>query len=72
MERVLQSLRVGPHRLDVLEIADEQGGGYVIVLVDGAVAEEPLDAPPTRDELLALYARWQVRRRGGLGPPPSE
>lgn len=62
MERILQSLRVGPHRVDALEIADEQGGGYVMVLVDGAVAGEPLDAPPTREELLALYARWQARR----------
>lgn len=67
MERILQSMHVGPHRVDVLEIADEQGGGYVIVLVDGAVAEAPLDAPPTREELLALYARLRARRddRGG-------
>jgi hypothetical protein len=46
--------------VDVVECPDDEGGGYVLVLVDDAViTEPPLPEPPTYDEVVRLYARWQ-------------
>ena len=61
MERVLQSHQLGPHRVDVVELADDEGGGLVTILIDDvAVTDPPLEAVPTADELMRIYARWQA------------
>lgn len=39
----------------------DEGGSYVVVVIDGAqVTDPPLTSPPTFDELVHLYARWQA------------
>ncbi|MCU0266018.1 MAG: hypothetical protein MUC45_07865 [Actinomycetia bacterium] len=61
MKRVLESHLFGPHRVDVVENLVDEGGSYVVVVIDGAqVTDPPLTSPPTFDELVHLYARWQA------------
>ena len=65
MEKVLQSHWLGPHRVDVVELADDEGGGLVTILIDDVVVTDPpLEAVPTTDELMRIYARWQAARQG--------
>ena len=64
MDRVLESHALGPHRVDVVEYPDDEGGGLVAVLIDGVVVTDPpLDRAPTSDELMRIYAEWESRRR---------
>ena len=59
MERILQTHRVGPHRVDVLEQAGDEGTAYV-VLVDGAIiTDPPLEAPPRLEDVVRIYAESQ-------------
>lgn len=59
MDRVLESHRFGPHRVDVLEHADDEGTSYV-VLVDGAiVTDPPLGVPPRLEDVVRIYAQYQ-------------
>jgi len=60
MDRVLQSHHLGPHRVDVVQYPDDEGGGYVVVVIDGAVVTEPpLERIPSVEELMRIYANWQ-------------
>jgi hypothetical protein len=59
VERILESHRFGPHRVDVLEQAGDEGPAYV-VLVDGAiVTDPPLEAPPRPEDVVRIYAQSQ-------------
>lgn len=63
MERVLQSHRLGPHRVAVVEYVDDEGGGLVVVMIDGVVVTEPpLESAPTADEIMRIYAVWRAGR----------
>ncbi len=56
MDRILQTHEFGPHRVDVLERADDEGVSYVVV-VDGVVATDPpLPCPPRFEDVVRLYA----------------
>jgi hypothetical protein len=60
MDRVLQSHHLGPHRVDVVQYPDDEGGGYVVIVIDGAVVTEPpLERIPSVEELMRIYANWQ-------------
>jgi hypothetical protein len=64
MDRVLESHHIGPHRVDVVQYPDDEGGGYVVVMIDGAVVTEPpLERMPSADELMRIYATWQQGTR---------
>jgi hypothetical protein len=59
VERILQTHRFGPHRVDVLEQAGDEGTAYV-VLVDGAIiTDPPLEAPPRLEDVVRIYAESQ-------------
>jgi hypothetical protein len=60
MDRVLESHRFGPHRVDIVEFPDDESSGLVVVVVDGVVVTEPpLDSVPSMDEVMRIYARWR-------------
>lgn len=62
MERVLTSQHYGPHRVDVIELADDEGvSGYQIVIDDTIVTDQPLGALPSQDDLVHIYDRWLRR-----------
>jgi hypothetical protein len=59
VERILETHRFGPHRVDVLEHADDEGTSYVVA-VDGAViTDPPLEVPPRPEDVVRIYARSQ-------------
>ena len=65
MDRVLQSHQFGPHRLDVVDYPDDEGGGLVLVLIDDiVVTDPPLPQEPTVDEIMHIYATWQAGSTG--------
>lgn len=60
MERVLESFDFGPHRVDVVEMPDDEGGAYSVVLADGIVlSESPLASMPSFEDVVRIYSRWQ-------------
>jgi hypothetical protein len=62
VERILQTHRFGPHRVDVVEHAGEEGTTYV-VLVDGAIiTDPPLEAPPRLEDVVRIYTESQGQR----------
>ncbi len=61
MERLLESHEFGPHRVEVVECPDDEGGGSYLVVIDGAaVIDPPLPEAPGFDELVRIYATWQA------------
>lgn len=59
MARIVQSYRFGPHRVDVVEHPDDDGGGFVLVVTDGTViTEAALAETPTLEDVVRVYARW--------------
>lgn len=61
MDRVLQSLRLGPHLVTVVEYPDDEGGSLVVLVIDGmVVTEPPLESVPTTDEVIRMYAAWRA------------
>lgn len=62
VERIVQSYRFGPHRVDVVEHPDDDGGGFALVVVDGTlITEAPLGETPTLEDVVRVYARWRER-----------
>lgn len=59
MERVLQTHQFGPHRVDVLERADDEGTTYLLVVDDVVVTDQPLTEPPRFEDIVRVYARSQ-------------
>ena len=59
VERILETHHFGPHRVDILEHAGDEGTTYV-VLVDGAVVTDaPLQAPPRFEDVVRIFAQSQ-------------
>jgi hypothetical protein len=57
--RVLESYRLGPHRVVVVEQLDDEELTYS-VLVDGrSITDVPLPVPPSFEDVVRLYARSQ-------------
>ncbi len=72
MTRILQTLRLGPHSVDVVQLPDDEGGGVVAVVIDSViVTEPPLDRMPSTDEVLAIYATWAAASARSTGRPPE-
>ena len=72
MDRILSTYRFGPHRVDVVEAADDEGIAAYYVLVDQMVTpESPLLTPPRFEEVVRLYAAWQRRQEASaaVGQP---
>ncbi len=64
MDRILQTHRFGPHRIDLVERADDDGATAYCVLVDGAVVTDPpLETIPGLEEIVRIYARSQQAAR---------
>ena len=62
MARIVQSYRFGPHRVEVVEYPDDDGGGFVLVVTDGTViTEAPLAETPTLEDVVRVYAQWRER-----------
>lgn len=66
MERVIQTHQFGPHRVDVVERADDEGIAGYIVLADDIVLTDPaLQEPPDLEEVVHVYAAWQAATSAG-------
>jgi hypothetical protein len=60
MERIIQTYRFGPHRVDVVEAADDEGVAGYLVLVDSmVVTDPPLAAVPDLEVVVRIYASAQ-------------
>lgn len=60
MEKVIATYHFGPHRVDVVEDVDDDGRENYIVLVDDrVVTTSPLDATPSMEDVVRIYAEWQ-------------
>lgn len=58
MDRILQTYRFGPHRLELAEHADDDGTTAYRVLVDDmVVTDPPLDSIPRFADMVRIYAR---------------
>jgi hypothetical protein len=58
VERVLQTHEFGPHRVDILERADDEGTSYVVLVDDIVATDPPLPCPPSFEDVVRLYAAW--------------
>ncbi|MGE5135805.1 MAG: hypothetical protein ACM32E_23205 [Gemmatimonadota bacterium] len=68
MDTILQTLRFGAHRVDVLQRADDDGVTTYRVLVDGmVVTDPPLDSIPGDEDIVRIYARSQEPGGGPRG-----
>ncbi len=64
-DRILQTYRFGPHRVDLAERADDDGTAAYHVLVDGmVVTDPPLDTIPRFEDMVRIYAQFRddIRR----------
>ena len=59
MERILETHDFGPHRVDILERADDEGTSYVVLIDDVIVTDPPLPTPPGLEDVVRIYARSQ-------------
>lgn len=63
--RIMERHRFGPHEVLLVEL-DEDDGTMYSVLVDGLPAEDqPLDTPPTFEQIVRLYDRSPARGPNG-------
>jgi hypothetical protein len=56
MDRVVATYQVGIHDVVVVEVCDEDGSWFQLV-VDGLARDEVLDVPPAADDLERLVLR---------------
>ncbi len=56
MEKIVETHEFGPHRVDVLEHADDDGASYVVLVDDVIVTDPPLPAPPRFEDVVRIYA----------------
>ena len=61
MDRILQTHRFGPHRVDVVEQADDEETTYLVLVDDIIVTETPLPALPRFDDVVRIYAHSQAQ-----------
>lgn len=58
MDRILQTYRFGPHRVQLVQQAEDDGTEIYRVLVDDMViTDPPLDSVPRFADLVRIYAR---------------
>lgn len=62
MERVLRTLRVDGHVVDVVEVMDEEGPAYLLRVDDTVFDEAPVPSEPTDAQIAAALNRWSSRR----------
>lgn len=55
MQRIVETHDFGPHRVSVVELEDDDGVTY-IVLVDGARVTDPLPEPPDFEGVVRVYS----------------
>jgi hypothetical protein len=61
MERIIQTYRFGPHRVDVVEAADDDGvAGYLVLVDDVVVTDPPLATMPDLELIVHVYADSQA------------
>jgi hypothetical protein len=59
VDRILETHSFGPHRVDVIEQAGDEGSAFV-VLVDGVVVTDvPMQVPPRFEDVVRIYAQAQ-------------
>lgn len=63
MERVIRHQRVDGHRVSVVELLDDEGPAYLLVVDDDMVLNEgdPLPTAPDTVAVSDLYRRWRQR-----------
>ena len=64
MERILQTHRFGPHRVDVVEDFDDESTTYLFLVDDVIATDPPLEALPPFEEVVRIYAE----RPGAVHP----
>jgi hypothetical protein len=58
VNRILQTHRFGPHRVDLLERADG-ATAYCVLVDDVVVTDPPLESIPALEDIVRIYARSQ-------------
>ena len=62
MTTVIESSRLGPHRIDVVQTIDDDGEEAYLVVVDGVVLPDPLlRSRPRWEQVVRIYAQSQDR-----------
>jgi hypothetical protein len=59
MEKILETHHFGPHRVDILELADDEGDAYLVLVDEVVVTDPPLPARPRFEDVVRIYARSQ-------------
>ena len=59
MEKILETHNFGPHQIDILERADDEGTDYVVLVDDVIVTDLPLPMPARFEEIVRIYAESQ-------------
>ena len=59
MEKILETHHFGPHRVDILEHAGDEGTTYVVLVDSVVVTDAPLLLPPQFEDIVRIYARSQ-------------
>ena len=59
MERILETHDFGPHRVEVLERADDEETTYLVLVDDVIITDPPLPARPRFDDVVRIYATSQ-------------
>jgi hypothetical protein len=60
VDKILQTHWFGPHRVDLLERADDDGATAYCVLIDHVVVTDPpLESIPALEDIVRIYARSQ-------------
>ncbi|MCA1780905.1 MAG: hypothetical protein LC679_01675 [Intrasporangiaceae bacterium] len=64
---IIQRHQFGPHEIVVVEEADDDDTSYSVIVDGRAAADQPLGAPPSFEQIVWLYDRWQTRGLSGRG-----
>ncbi len=60
MERILQTHHFGPHRVDLVELNEDEGvAGYNVLVDEELVTDSPLPHEPSFEDLVRIYAASQ-------------
>lgn len=60
MERILETHHFGPHRVDVVELNDDEGvAGYSVLVDEEPATGAPLPQAPSFEDVVRIYAAWQ-------------
>lgn len=63
MQRLVETHHFGPHRVDVVELLDDDGvAGYAVLVDQETVSDALLTSRPDLEEVVRMYASRQARR----------